>query len=358
MQEFSMAVMNRDDVVYDPEYQRRLKTWKSLWLADHMLGDTSVNRALDEKRNEIVGELEDLLRKHNDGGLVEVDRRENLSLDAFVEEYLKPGRPVVLSGVAREWPAVKKWSPRFFADNYGDSPVQLINAAREDVDDKNYKPKGSVTTVGQVVSDIESGGGAYPRFVPLLHQHPELMEDFDKDYLSSFRGPMARDMMFQFFMGGAGTNTALHCAIANNLFVEIYGRKRWWIFDPDYAPVFRPPMLRSTYFISPVDASQPEKSEIMKHVRGFQTILEPGDVLYNPPFWWHQVENLTATIGVGVRWFGLPSILKASTTQALLTLMATNPPIWVARKNRTDFVKNFVHSKPDKAVKKRWHGLS
>lgn len=343
--------MNSDTTPLDPEYQRRLKAWKSLWLLEHVLGNTALKRTLDAKRERLVAELESILIAKDEGGIKEVDRREDLSLEEFIEEYLKPGRPVVLSGVAREWTAVKKWTPKFFEENYGDAPVQLINAAKQDLEDKNYKPTGHVTTVGQVVRDIESGGGAYPRFVPLLHQFPELMEDFDKDYLTSFRGPMARDMMFQFFMGGAGTNTALHCAIANNLFVEVYGRKRWYIFEPDYSPIFRPPMLRSTYFISPIDASKPESTGIMKYVKGYHTVLEPGDVLYNPPFYWHQVENLTATIGVGVRWLGLPSILKASTTQALLTVMATNPPAWVARKNRTDFVKNFVHSKPDKAFK-------
>ncbi|MBA2660688.1 MAG: cupin-like domain-containing protein [Bradymonadaceae bacterium] len=318
--------------------------WKSLWLLDHLLGETRLNRSLDASRARLTAELEAMLVSSNRGGIQAIERRVDLGPDDFVENYLKPGKPVVLSGVAREWPAVKRWTPSFFEQNYGDVPVQLINASRQDLAGEQYNPVGSVITLGQVARDIEAGGAAYPRFVPLLHQHPELSEDFDKAHLASLRGRFGADMMFQFFMGGAGTNTALHCAIPNNLFVQIYGRKRWWIFEPKFSPVFRPPMLRSTYFISPVDVSMPEATAILKYVNGYEIVLDPGDVLYIPPFYWHQVENLTSTIGVGVRWFNIASILKSSTTQTLLTLLSTSPTIWQARKNRTDFIRNFVQS--------------
>ena len=74
-----------------------------------------------------------------------------------------------------------------------------------------------------------------------------------------------------------------------------------------------------------------------REAAGDRDALEAGDILYNPPFYWHYVRNPTASIGVGVRFYDVPRILGASTTQGLLTLMASNPPVWVGRRLRFDF---------------------
>ena len=35
----------------------------------------------------------------------------------------------------------------------------------------------------------------------------------------------------------------------------------------------------------------------------YHTTLEPGDVLFNPPWWWHAIKNSTpTTVGVASRW--------------------------------------------------------
>ena len=56
-----------------------------------------------------------------------------------------------------------------------------------------------------------------------------------------------------------------------------------------------------------------------------------------------KITNKTNSIGVGFRWFNLKDSLKMSLTQTLLTIFSTNPPIWYATKNRTDFAKIFKY---------------
>jgi hypothetical protein len=46
----------------------------------------------------------------------DIDRRVNLSAEAFVREYLLPGKPVVLRGAAEHWPAMKRWTRRYMAE--------------------------------------------------------------------------------------------------------------------------------------------------------------------------------------------------------------------------------------------------
>ena len=42
--------------------------------------------------------------------------------------------------------------------------------------------------------------------------------------------------------------------------------------------------------------------KIFKHLPRYDIILEPGDILWNAPWWWHRIENSDGfSIGVAVR---------------------------------------------------------
>ena len=57
--------------------------------------------------------------------VVEIDRRHKLSYVDFVHEYLRPGKPVVLSGALDGWVAVDKWSPEYFKTKYGSMKLSI-----------------------------------------------------------------------------------------------------------------------------------------------------------------------------------------------------------------------------------------
>src|SRR5579863_1823825 len=48
-----------------------------------------------------------------------VFRREGLSAQTFLDEYYAPGRPVVLAGEIKDWPACTKWTPQYLRDLIG-----------------------------------------------------------------------------------------------------------------------------------------------------------------------------------------------------------------------------------------------
>lgn len=43
-----------------------------------------------------------------------------------------------------------------------------------------------------------------------------------------------------------------------------------------------------------VDFDRPDYNKFpkFKNVKGYETVVEPGDVLYIPIYWWHHVESL------------------------------------------------------------------
>lgn len=77
--------------------------------------------------------------------------------------------------------------------------------------------------------------------------------------------------------------------------------------------------------------------------QGWTVDLAPGDVLYNPPFFWHLARNLDTNIGIGFRWFDGRAMVNASKTQLLMTLTATNPSLRAAKKMEANFAKIYAN---------------
>lgn len=264
------------------------------------------------------------------------------SADAFVAEVLPRGEPVVLEGAARDWPAVQRWSPAFFAERLGAEPVRLLHMDPEDAGSGRHD--GVDTTMGEALARLQEGNSAYLRFIPALMQYPDLQAMLDVAWLRARRGPLSPPGNLHLFIGGAGTDTGLHSAVPANLFVQVHGRKHWVLYPPSASPLFRPPMERAMYFASRFDPDRPDPVAFPEACRltGLEVELEPGDVLYNPPFWWHKVSNPTVSIGVGFRWFPPHRCFQASPTQWLLTYLSVNPPFWEGARLGLDFTKIFT----------------
>lgn len=320
-----------------------IQSYNKIWMLEHLLGEARAARWLPESRESLRAKIRTQLEaKKTPGQLLQIERRKNLSEQEFKQVYLKGGIPVVMVGAARSWPCVQKWTPQFLAAQYGDDPVALIDASPENVGDINYVPE--TTTLRDVILSIDEGPiKKYSRFNRILYEHPELYKDFDVKWLLRRRNLVCSGRTFQVFIGGKGTKTHLHCAAEHNLFIQVYGRKHWVIYPPYYDCVLEPPVTRTPYFHSAFNPDDPDYEAYpgMQYLDRYECILNPGDVLFNPPSYWHHVSNLSGSIGVGFRWFAPNDAFRIDATQALLTLLAVNPPIWVATANRTDFSKIF-----------------
>lgn len=271
----------------------------------------------------------------------QVEKRKDLSLSEFKRIYLAQGIPVIFQGAAKHWPCVKKWSLEWLAQNYSQDEIHLIDAAPENIYEVHYEIEQK--SLGQVLTDLKKDPiKNYSRFNRILYQHPELQADLDLPWLLQHRNAFASGKTFQVFIGGAGSKTHLHAAAEHNLFTQVYGKKAWVLYPPSYDGVLRPPVNRTPYFHSPFDPDAPDWNHFpeMQFLPRWECVLEPGDILFNPPSWWHHVNNPTDSIGVGFRWFSTQAF-KLDWCQALLTLLAVNPPIWTATLNRDNFPRIF-----------------
>ena len=261
---------------------------------------------------------------------VPIDRREDLTPEAFERSYLNTDTPVVLVGAARHWRAVQEWTPIGFGRRFPEEPIRLLKAGPNETLEPGT---GRVTTFGDVIGQMEAGQMPYIRFSTVIHSHPELVEEFDEPWLVRMRCAPRGAGTFGLFLGGEGTATGLHSAMAPNLFVQVHGRRRWTIYPAQFGPFFQPKVDASPFFVSHVDAHQREH-EVVSRLPVYEVELDPGDVLFNPAFFWHQVRNLSAGIGVGYRWTSLRQALRTTRAQSVITMTATNPSILRMREQR------------------------
>lgn len=254
----------------------------------------------------------------------------------FFARYYRTGTPVVLRGLAKDWPAVRTWSPAWLAEHHGDVPLSVMDhdnaGGRFNVEDMPLRVFAAAIEAGDTKK--------YLRFGNLLHQVPELIHDFDTEALYRYRSPMRMGQNMGVFMGAKGTRTTLHAAPPDNLFAQVCGSKRWVLLSSKLDPVLRPVMARSTYYWSDFDPDAPdyERYPAARYCDWYDFELHPGDVLYNPPSTWHQVTNLTASIGVGFRWMS-PMAARNNLSQFLLFFLAMNPPLWVVLRNKRNYAR-------------------
>jgi lysine-specific demethylase 8 len=107
------------------------------------------------------------------------------------------------------------------------------------------------------------------------------------------------------WFGPAGTISPLHFDRSHNLLHQHYGRKHIVIVDPSHTHLMKAGSKNS---------ASPHVSSIDLVVSGFnvdlarlgapcmEAVLEPGDILFLPAFWWHNVISLDVSISVNYWW--------------------------------------------------------
>ncbi len=301
--------------------------FKFLQFFDHFFGREKTNNWFKGKREQNKIDLIKSMMKNGKGEIKQVDRIKYKNKQHFYRNYVKPRKPVVLEGAAKDWLAVKNWSLEYIKDLYGEDEIVLLE---DKVADEEVKK------LADVIDNIRSGGSKYYRFYPLFNRHPERLVDFDIKWLRNHRQPMSFGESIQAFIGGEGTITHLHNAFPPNLFVQVYGSKKWFLYDDYYTPIVDPHPAQNIYRYAPYIDDKPfdpfekknPKHPQYKYIHGYEADLNPGDILWNPPYVWHTVKNVSDSIGVGYRWINPFYCYATAPFYATLDLLAYNPPIW------------------------------
>ena len=321
---------------------------------DHVLSRKVAFFLTGRLRRYLFRRIRKTLIKSGEGRVLSIDRHTDLSFEDFQKNYVNKGIPVIFEGMGKDWPCVKNWSLDYFKDLHGDHEIVMLNS-------KHIEEHYERITLADLIDDIKAGGSKYYRFYPLLTEHPEHLADFDYEWIKKHRQKKVSMESFQAFLGGKDTESPLHNAMASNLFIQVYGEKKWSLISPHYTCIIDPDPIRNVYRgapfrlnnypFNPFNPIFDKPYELFKYVDRYDIVLKPGDVFYNPPFWWHSVVNLSDSIGVGYRWLSRSHSFKMQPFYSFLDHLATKPPIWKGYKMLEKDV-NLIHLSDGGRLKK------
>jgi len=106
---------------------------------------------------------------------------------------------------------------------------------------------------------------------------------------------------FNIWFGTNGATAHCHNDASYNLYAQIYGTKKFLIFSPDvHESLYIYPALHPMIRRSQVNFSNPDLITFptFQTLTAIEANLEPGDLLYLPPMWYHHVISGTQSISV------------------------------------------------------------
>ncbi|XP_017879809.1 HSPB1-associated protein 1 isoform X2 [Ceratina calcarata] len=129
------------------------------------------------------------------------------------------------------------------------------------------------------------------------------------------------------WIGSKGAHTNCHQdSYGCNLVAQIHGRKEWLLFPPNATNFLQPtriPYEESTVYskYNFFCATKEDETKILKLEEGPRLVtLEPGDVLFVPPGWWHYVESLDLSVSVNI-WLPITADHVSRVKEAIVKLI-------------------------------------
>lgn len=304
-----------------------------LFFSEHLLGEKKYQKLLGGLEKRLYAKIDRYATDNptDDGFKVFEYQKGN-----YPEPHCHPYSPIIFRGIAKDWPSHNKWNFDFFSEKYGDQDVTIINNKGAVPDPEN--PPQSLK-FSEYISKLKAGTNKYLKFSRIVDEDSNLRSDFDYDWLRKFRTSFAREDLFYFFMGGKNTLTPIHNGYAITVYVQVLGTKKW-VFYPANQRLFLGvrPRRQSYYYTdaNPYNLNDP-KFPLLKHAQPHEIILNEGDVLYFPSLVWHQVENITDTIGVAYKFADPIPGFVSSKMLATCFFLSTDP--W--------FIETLIPGKPD-----------
>jgi hypothetical protein len=215
---------------------------------------------------------------------------DNISVDDFENQFAYTQVPLVMGGLAADWPAMSRWSLTSLRDYYGQQPVKVYRSSDESEVTMQLK---------DYISYMMETDDAHPYYLKnwvFGNDCPAMRNDYKKlphfnNWLDAL--PAETNPGFSWiFIGPRNSYSHLHLDVfqtnAWNILIE--GTKLWLFFPPNAGLKFHDLQFDPLFpgYDFPVTDGLP----------GYYAIQKPGDIMFTPGSWYHQVFNLDNTVAL------------------------------------------------------------
>lgn len=237
--------------------------------------------------------------KHRE--ITNVDRRSDLSQEEFINEYVKKSLPVVLTDAAKDWKAMKDFTPAYFKKHYAHI-TKNINGITYSMGD----------FVDMMLTSTEEDPAPYPFNFDVKKVFPELMEYFLPEIIYGKMDRINHKLMpkqllqgttvYEIFLGGKGSSFPyLHfdALFMHTQITQIYGSKDFIMYPPELTPNMYPfpdnPKFSQVNFLDP----DHDRFPLFKEAKAIEFTLNQGETLLFPSGWWHTTKITEPCISLG-----------------------------------------------------------
>lgn len=214
------------------------------------------------------------------------------SPDDFYHTFVALRHPAVLRGFMNNTSLLEEFSWKNIMKKYSEEDVYLT------------KPNEDEVYLGKI-KEAENPETYVYNVEILFNKYNNLRYLFEHERIQPY---LKMDFGYeQLFLGRNGTGSPFHHAAVWNMFYQVDGIKRWSFVDP-YDSFMAYPAYAFGRPAAILQLLWPHKGNLdsfpaFAYCPVYTVDLEPGDVLFIPPMWWHAVDNLSPTsVGVASRW--------------------------------------------------------
>lgn len=260
-----------------------------------------------------------------------VAERHGVSPQQFEAEILPAYAPVVLRGLAADWPAVAagRAGPRSMADYLkrfdGGRPLQAMVAPpavkgrffySDDLQGFNFDRVE--IPLGVLVDELVKMAGhpAAPAVYAGAVEAAEAFPGWTQANPLPLPAPLATPRLWI----GNASQVATHFDMSTNIAVVAAGRRRFSLFPPEAAADLYVGPLDVTIAGQPTSMVDLEAPDLGRYPQFAQALavmqtadLEPGDAIFIPPMWWHNVKAMGPLNLLVNYWFGEATALSPFT---------------------------------------------
>lgn len=297
-----------------PDHQSKLRLNPFKGLPDIKPSETALPPRLPEsaaaesgadlalrKRDWLLRSLEAQRRLAPDGLVIE--RRGGLSRDEFLNRYYAPARPVILTGEMSAWPALYLWNPAYLRELVGGRMIEFQGGRSSDPLFEMYKDGHRRQAPFDAFIDAISAQAGNDAYITAYNssQNLEALSVLDKDValIDKLLSPDTPNPHAMKWIGPAETTTHLHHDLTNNLIAQAVGSKRVRLVAA--ADVGR--MYNSTHVFSDIRSFEDpgvtiEAFPAVDGLTVYEVVLGPGEALFVPLGWWHEVKSLSFSVSL------------------------------------------------------------